>query len=74
MAELEKKATTAATTVAVAAELEVLFWYTTGFTRVDLESFTYPSGVYYERDFYASLVRKSVLHASRAFRKQIMEG
>ena len=70
MAELEKKATTAATTV----ELEVLFWYTTGFTRVDLESFTYPSRVYYERDFYASLVRKSVLHASRAFRKQIMEG
>lgn len=49
MAELEKKATTAATTVAVAAELEVLFWYTTGFTRVDLESFTYPS----VRDFYA---------------------
>ena len=68
MAELEKKATIAVTSV------EVLFWYTTGFTRVDLESFTYPSGVYYERDFYASLVRKSVLHASRAFRKQIMEG
>ena len=56
MAELEKKATTAVTSV------EVLFWYTTGFTRVDLESFTYPSGVYYERDFYASLVRKSVLY------------
>ena len=43
MAELEKKATTAVTSV------EVLFWYTTGFTRVDLESFTYPS----VRDFYA---------------------